>query len=180
MERAKDGTLFLDEIGDLTLDTQDKILRLLEECTFERVGGTQTRTAQTRIVAATSRDLEKMVQAGVFRAELYSRLQLFPLYIPPLREHKEDIPALVEFFKNRMAAYLDREPVSLSSEVMEMLQAYDWPGNVRELEHFIQRVVIACKRFQIGTTDLMQCGFDLAIPPLALKEGRHPFLKAAK
>ena len=174
VERAKDGTLFLDEIGDLTLDTQDKILRLLEECTFERVGGTQTRTAQTRIVAATSRDLEKMVQAGVFRAELYSRLQLFALYIPPLREHKEDIPALVEFFKNRMAAYLDREPVSLSSEVMEMLQAYDWPGNVRELEHFIQRVVIACKRFQIGTTDLMQCGFDLADSTLGLK-GRASF-----
>ena len=105
----------------------------------------------------------------VFRAELYSRLQLFALYIPPLREHKEDIPALVEFFKNRMAAYLDREPVSLSSEVMEMLQAYDWPGNVRELEHFIQRVVIACKRFQIGTTDLMQCGFDLADSTLGLK-----------
>ena len=112
----------------MPLETQDKILRLLEERTFERVGGTQTRTAQTRIVAATSRDLEKMVQAGVFRAELYSRLQLFTLYIPPLREHKEDIPALVEFFKNRMAAYLDKEPVSLSSEVMEMLQAYDWPG----------------------------------------------------
>ena len=169
VERAKDGTLFLDEVGEMPLETQDKILRLLEECTFERVGGTQTRTAQTRIVAATSRDLEKMVQAGVFRAELYSRLQLFPLYIPPLREHKEDIPALVEFFKNRMAAYLDREPVSLSSEVMEMLQAYDWPGNVRELEHFIQRVVIACKRFQIGTTDLMQCGFDIADSTLGLK-----------
>ena len=169
VERAKDGTLFLDEIGEMPLETQDKILRLLEERTFERVGGTQTRTAQTRIVAATSRDLEKMVQAGIFRAELYSRLQLFPLYIPPLREHKEDIPALVEFFKNRMAAYLDREPVSLSSEVMEMLQAYDWPGNVRELEHFIQRVVIACKRFQIGTTDLMQCGFDLADSTLGLK-----------
>ena len=169
VERAKDGTLFLDEIGEMPLETQDKLLRLLEECTFERVGGTQTRTAQTRIVAATSRDLEKMVQAGVFRAELYSRLQLFALYIPPLREHREDIPALVEFFKNRMAAYLDREPVSLSSEVMEMLQAYDWPGNVRELEHFIQRVVIACKRFQIGTTDLMQCGFDLADSTLGLK-----------
>ena len=169
VEQAKHGTLFLDEIGDLTLETQDKILRLLEECTFERVGGNQTRTAQTRIVAATSRDLQKMVQAGIFREELYSRLQLFPLYIPPLREHKEDIPPLVEFFKNRMAAYLDREPVSLSSEVMEMLQAYDWPGNVRELEHFIQRVVIACKRFQIGTTDLMQCGFDLADSTLGLK-----------
>ena len=169
MEQAKDGTLFLDEVGEMPLETQDKILRLLAERTFERVGGNQTRTAQTRIVAATSRDLQKMVQAGVFRAELYSRLQLFPLYIPPLREHKEDIPALVEFFKNRMAAYLDKEPVSLSSEVMEMLQAYDWPGNVRELEHFIQQAVIACKSSQIGTTDLTQCGFDIADSTLGLK-----------
>ena len=169
VERAQDGTLFLDEVGEMPLETQDKILRLLAERTFERVGGNQTLTAQTRIVASTSRDLEKMVQAGVFRAELYSRLQLFALYVPPLREHREDIPALVEFFNNRMAAYLDKEPASLSSEVMEMLHAYDWPGNVRELEHFMQRVVIACNGSQIGTTDLMQCGFDIADPTLGLK-----------
>ncbi len=169
VEQAKDGTLFLDEIGEIPLETQDKILRLLAERTFERVGGDQTLTAQTRIVAAASRDLEKMVQAGVFRAELYSRLQLFALYVPPLREHREDIPALVEFFKNRMAAYLDKEPVSLSPEVMEMLHAYDWPGNVRELEHFMQRVVIACNGSQIGTTELMQCGFDIADSTLGLK-----------
>ena len=169
VELAKDGTLFLDEIGEMTLETQDKILRLLEARTFERVGGKQTLTAQTRIVAATSRDLQKMVQVGVFREGLYSRLQLFPLYIPPLREHKEDIPALVEFFKNRMAAYLDKEPASLGSEVMEMLQTYDWPGNVRELEHFMQRLVIACNGSQIGTTDLMQCGFDITDPTVGLK-----------
>ncbi|MDE2808075.1 MAG: sigma 54-interacting transcriptional regulator, partial [Gemmatimonadota bacterium] len=169
VEQAKDGTLFLDEIGEMPLETQDKILRLLAERTFERVGSNQTLTAQTRIVASTSRDLEKMIQAGIFREELYSRLQLFPLYIPPLREHKEDIPALVEFFKNRMAAYLDKESPSLSPEVMEMLHAYDWPGNVRELEHFMQRVVIACNGSQIGTTDLMQCGFDLADSTLGLR-----------
>ena len=162
VELAKDGTLFLDEIGDLTLDTQDKILRLLKERTFERVGGNETRTAQTRIVAATSRDMQKMVQAGAFREALYSRLQFFTLYMPPLREYKEDIPALAEFFKNRMAAYLDKEPPSLSSEAIELLQAYDWPGNVEELEHCIQRVVIACQSSQIGPTELMQGGFDLA------------------
>ena len=169
VEQAKDGTLFLDEIGEMPLETQDKILRLLAERTFERVGGNQTLTAQTRIVASTSRDLQKMVQAGIFREGLYSRLQLFPLYIPPLREHREDIPLLVEFFKNRMAAYLDKEPVSLSSEVMEMMQAYDWPGNVRELEHCMQRVVIACNGSQISTTELMQCGFDIADSTLGLK-----------
>ena len=114
VEQAKDGTLFLDEIGEMTLETQDKVLRLLEERTFERVGSDQTLAAQTRIVAATSRDLKAMVQAGDFREKLYLRLQMFPLYIPPLREHKEDIPALVEFCKNRMAAHLGRQPASLS------------------------------------------------------------------
>ena len=169
IEQAKDGTLFLDEIGEMTSDTQAKVLRLLAERTFERVGGDQTLTAQTRMVAATSRDLKKMVQAGDFREDLYLRLQMFPLYIPPLREHKEDIPALVEFFKNRMAAHLGRQPASLSSEVVEMLQAYDWPGNVRELEHFIQQAVIACKGEQIEVADLMQHGFNIVNAVLGLK-----------
>ena len=169
VEQAQDGTLFLDEIGEMTLEIQDKVLRLLEERTFERVGGNQTRIAQTRMVAATSRDLKAMVQAGNFREELYLRLQVFPLYIPPLREHKEDIPALVEFCKNRVAAYLGRQPVSLNAEVMEILQAYDWPGNVRELEHFIQRAVIACKGSQIEVADLMQYGFDIVNAVLGLK-----------
>ena len=169
IEQAKDGTLFLDEIGGMTLETQARVLRLLEERTFERIGSNQTRTAQTRMVAATSRDLKEMVQAGDFREELYLRLQMFPLYIPPLREHKEDIPALVEFCKNRVATYLGRKPVSFNSEVMEILQAYDWPGNVRELEHFIQRVVIACKGSQIEMADLMQYGFDIVNSVLGLK-----------
>ena len=169
VEQAKDGTLFLDEIGEMTLEMQDKVLRLLEERTFERVGGDQTLTAQTRMVAATSRDLKEMVQAGDFRKELYLRLQVFPLYIPPLRQHKEDIPALVEFCKSRVAAYLGRQPVSFNSEIMEILHAYDWPGNVRELEHFIQRVVIACKGSQIEVADLMQYGFDIVNAVLGLK-----------
>ena len=169
VERAQDGTLFLDEIGEMPLDTQDKVLRLLAERTFERIGGTQTLTAQTRIVAATSRDLKTMVQVGDFREDLYLRLQVFPLYIPPLREHKEDIPALVEFCKNRVVAYLGRQPVSLNAEVMEILHAYDWPGNVRELEHFIQRAVIACKGSQIEMADLMQYGFDIVNAVLGLK-----------
>ena len=161
VELAKDGTLFFNEIGEMTLDTQDKLLRLLEERTFERAGGHQTLVAQTRMVAATNRDLQAMVQAGDFREELYLRLQVFPLYIPPLREHKEDIPALVEFCKNRVVAYLGKEPVSFNCEVMEILQDYDWPGNVRELEHFIQRAVIASKGPQIEMADLMQYGFDI-------------------
>ena len=169
VEQAKDSTLFLDEIGEMRLETQVRILRLLEERTFERVGGTQTLRARTRMVAATSRDLEAMVQAGDFREDLYLRLQIFPLYIPPLREHKEDIPALVEFFKNRMAVYLGRQTASFNPEVMEMLQSYDWPGNVRELEHFIQRAVITCKGAQIEVADLMQYGFDIVNSVLGLK-----------
>ena len=121
-------------------------------------------------MAVTSRDLKEMVQAGDFREDLYLRLQIFPLYIPPLREHKEDIPALVEFFKNRMAAYLGRQPAALNAEVLEMLQVYDWPGNVRELEHFIQRAVIACKGSQIEVADLMQYGFDIVNAVLGLEE----------
>ena len=169
VEQAKDGTLFLDEIGGMTLETQVRVLRLLEERTFERIGSNQTRTAQTRMVAATSRDLKEMVQAGDFREELYLRLQMFPLYIPPLREHKEDIPVLVEFFKNRMAAYLGRQPASLNAEVMEILQAYDWPGNVWELEHSIQQVVMACKGSQIEVADLMQHGSNIVNSVLGLK-----------
>ena len=172
IEQAQDGTLFLDEIGEMTLGMQDKVLRLLAEHTFERVGGNQTRTARTRIVATTSLDLKAMVQAGDFREDLYLRLQVFPIYIPPLREHKEDIPALVEFFKNRMAAYLGRQPASLSSEVMEILQAYHWPGNVRELEHLIQQAAIACKGERIEMADLMQCGFDTANSVFVLKKGQ--------
>ena len=171
VERAKDGTLFLEEIDEMTLDTQDKILRLLEERTHERIGGYQTLTAQTRMVASTRRDLKEMVQAGDFREELYLRLQVFPLYIPPLRQHKEDIPALVEFFQNRMAAYLGRQPASLSSEVIEALYAYDWPGNVRELEHFIQQAVIARKATQIEVADLMRYGSDVVNAVLGLKGG---------
>ena len=169
VEQAQDGTLFLDEIGDMTLETQDRILLLLEERTFERVGSNQPLAAQTRIVAATSRDLKTMVQAGDFREKLYLRLQMFPLYIPPLREHKEDISALVEFCKNRTAAHLDKEPVSLSTEVMEMLQAYHWPGNVRELEHLIQQAVTTCKGEQIEVADLMQHGFNIVNAVLGLK-----------
>ena len=154
VELAKDGTLFLDEIGDMALETQVKLLRLLEEGTFERLGDGQTLTAQTRIVAATNRDLEEMVSAGDFREDLYYRLNAFPMYLPPLRERKEDIPELAEFFKNRMATHLGKQISPLAVEVIEVLQAYDWPGNVRELEHTIQRAVIVCHGSQIKEGDL--------------------------
>ena len=154
VELAEGGTLFLDEIGDMAVETQVKLLRLLEEGTFERVGSSETLRAKTRIVAATNRNLAEMVSTGDFREDLYYRLNAFPLYLPPLRERKEDIPALAEFFKTRMAAHLGRQTAPLAPEIIEVLQSYDWPGNVRELEHTIQRAVVLCLDSQIGEKDL--------------------------
>ncbi|MYD60368.1 MAG: hypothetical protein F4W91_04955 [Gemmatimonadetes bacterium] len=154
VELAAGGTLFLDEIGDMTLETQIRMLRLLEEGTFERVGSSEILKAQTRIVAATNRNLEEMVSAGTFREDLYYRLNVFPIHLLPLRDRKEDIPDLAEFFKNRIAAHLGKQISTLMPDVIERLQAYDWPGNVRELEHMIQRAVIVCRDSQIEVGDL--------------------------
>ncbi len=154
VELAKGGTLFLDEIGDMALETQVKLLRLLEEGTYERVGGSETLKVQARIVAATNRDLEEMVRTGAFREDLYYRLNAFPMYLPPLRERKEDIPYLAEFFKHRMATHLSKQIGPLTIEVIEVLQACDWPGNVRELEHTINRAVIVCQGSRIDVEDI--------------------------
>ncbi|MCY3684454.1 MAG: sigma 54-interacting transcriptional regulator [Gemmatimonadetes bacterium] len=154
VELAKGGTLFLDEVSDMAVGTQARMLRLLEEGTFERVGGSETLKIQARIVAATNRNLEDMVSAGVFREDLYYRFQVFPILLPPLRERKEDIPHLAEFFKNRMATHLGKDVAPLTPEVIEVLQTCDWPGNVRELEHTIQRAVIVCRGSQIEVRDL--------------------------
>jgi transcriptional regulator with GAF, ATPase, and Fis domain len=143
VELAAQGTLFLDEIGDLPLDAQVKLLRLLEERTFERVGGTQELTSEGRIVAATNRDLAQMVEQGTFRADLFFRLQDFEVHLPPLRERREDISLLALYFLTRNAAHLDkREIAQLTPEALAILQAHNWPGNVRELEHVVRRAVI--------------------------------------
>ncbi len=154
VELAEGGTLFLDEVGDMAVETQVKLLRLLEEGTFERVGSSETLTAKTRIVAATNRDLKEMVNEGDFREDLYYRLNAFLMYLPPLRERKEDIPELAEYFKDRLSAHIGKQIDPLTPEIIEILQAYDWPGNVRELEHTIQRAVILCPDSQIGVGDL--------------------------
>ena len=154
VELAKGGTLFLDEVGDMSLETQARMLRLLEEGTYERVGGSETLSIQARIVAATNRNLEEMVSAGTFREDLYYRINAFPMSLPPLRERKEDIPDLAELFKTRMATHLDKQIEPLTIEVIEVLQACDWPGNVRELEHTINRAVIVCQNSQIEVADI--------------------------
>ena len=154
VELSRSGTLFLDEVGDMSPETQARMLRLLEERTFERVGGSRTLVVRTRIVAATNRNLEAMVSAGEFREDLYYRFQAFPLLLPPLRERRGDIPLLANYFKDRMAAHLGRRIGALKPEIVDALQAHPWQGNVRELEHVMQRAVITCQGPLIELDDL--------------------------
>ena len=142
LELAHQGTLFLDEIGDLPLELQPKILRALQEKEFERLGGTRTIPVNVRLVAATNRNLAKMVEAREFRSDLYYRLKVFPVEIPPLRERIEDIPLLVKYFVNQHARRMNRHIETIPPEIMRAFTRWRWPGNVRELENFIERAVI--------------------------------------
>jgi DNA-binding NtrC family response regulator len=141
-ELAHGGTLFLDEIGDIPLELQPKLLRVLQEQEFERLGGTRTIRVDVRLVAATNRDLEAMVEAGEFRSDLYYRLNVFPIPIPPLRERRRDIPDLVRHFTRRLAERMNKQIDTIPAETLTALCAYSWPGNVRELENVIERAVI--------------------------------------
>src|SRR5437868_7362999 len=145
MELADQGTLFLDEVGDIPIEIQPKLLRALQECEVERLGSTHTRRANIRLVAATNRDLEQMIAAREFRSDLYYRLHVFPIRIPPLRERKEDIPQLVSYFVQKFAKQMQRKIEAISPAVMKGLTAWDWPGNIRELENFIERAVIVTR-----------------------------------
>jgi PAS domain S-box-containing protein len=142
LELAHQGTFFLDEVGDLPLELQPKILRALQEKEFERVGGTRTIPVNVRLVAATNRDLTKMVKAGQFRSDLYYRLRVFPVTIPPLRERRDDIPLLVRYFLSSHSKRMGRRIETIPNGTMETLVKWRWPGNVRELENFIERSVI--------------------------------------
>jgi len=141
-EMAHKGTLFLDEVGDIPIDLQPKLLRALQEKSFERLGGTRTIPIDVRLVAATNRNLTQMMGDKLFRSDLYYRLKVFPVNTPPLREHPEDIPALVRHFTSKYAARMDRKIDRIPSNVMQAFVAWTWPGNVRELENFIERSVI--------------------------------------
>ncbi len=141
-ELARGSTLFLDEVGDLPLDVQATLLRVLQQGTFERVGGTETQRTDARLIAATNRDLAREVAEGRFRSDLYYRLAVFPIAVPPLRERAEDIPILVEYFAARHGAALGRKFRRVDRRTMEALVRYDWPGNVRELENVIERAAI--------------------------------------
>ena len=142
LELADQGTLFLDEVGDISIEIQPKLLRALQEREFERLGSTHTRKVNVRLVAATNRDLEKMVADREFRSDLYYRLNVFPIRIPPLRDRKGDIPLLASYFVQKFSKQMQKNVEAVPTAVMKGLTAWDWPGNIRELENFIERAVI--------------------------------------
>ncbi len=142
LELADKGSLFLDEVGDIPLEIQPKLLRALQEREFERLGSTVTKKVSVRLVAATNRDLEKMIADREFRSDLYYRLNVFPIRIPPLRERPEDIPLLVRYFVQKYGRRMEKQIESIPVAAMKKLAGWHWPGNIRELENFIERSVI--------------------------------------
>jgi two-component system nitrogen regulation response regulator NtrX len=153
-ELAHGGTLFLDEIGDMSLKTQAKVLRALEEQAFERVGGKDTVKVDVRVIAASNRDLVMLIKDGSFREDLYYRLAVIPIDVPPLRTRKEDIPLLVDHFLALVSAENGKRPKTISGEALAYFLAYDWPGNVRELRNMVERLVIMSPRDVIGPEDV--------------------------
>jgi transcriptional regulator with GAF, ATPase, and Fis domain len=153
-EQADGGTLFLDEIGDMSQNTQAKILRVLQEHEFERLGGTRTLHVDVRVVTATNRHLAGMVAAGQFREDLYDRLNVVSVDMPPLRERKEDVPALAEFFARRFASELKKRIDGFTPDALKVLMRYNWPGNIRELENAVERAALLADGREICAADL--------------------------
>ncbi|MFE7280356.1 sigma-54 interaction domain-containing protein [Heyndrickxia sporothermodurans] len=162
-ELANFGTIFLDEIGDMPLSMQSKLLRVLQEGEVERVGGQKPKTIDVRIIAATHRNLEKMIEEGTFRQDLYYRLNVIKLEIPPLRERKEDIPYIATYLLNKLEKKFHRHGINLTNRVISKLQQHNWPGNIRELENVLERAVNVLE----GNT------IDIVHLPLYLRENVH-------
>jgi transcriptional regulator with GAF, ATPase, and Fis domain len=141
-ELAEGGTIFLDEVGDLPAETQIALLRVLQEHEFERVGGTGSIRTNVRVIAATNRDLEAGITAGIFRSDLFYRLNVFPIEMPPLRDRREDIPLLVGYFIERYARKVGKSFQAVNKKSLDLLQSYPWPGNIRELQNVIERSLI--------------------------------------
>lgn len=164
LELADRGTMFLDEVGDLPLELQPKLLRALQERAYERVGSARTRNVDVRLVAATNRDLEQMMAEKQFRSDLYYRLNVFPIHIPPLRERREDIPLLVRYFTQKYARRMGKHIETVPAATMQKLMRWHWPGNVRELENLIERSVIltSSKTLAISLPQKMNGAIDAA------------------
>jgi formate hydrogenlyase transcriptional activator len=172
LDLADQGTLFLDEVGDIPIEIQPKLLRALQEREFERLGSTHTRKVNVRLVAATNRNLEKMVVDREFRSDLFYRLNVFPIRIPSLRERKEDIPLLVSYFVQKFAKQMQKQIESVPSAVMKGLTAWEWPGNIRELENFIERAVILTrgKALEVPLTELRKAETEMAVDAVVNKK----------
>jgi len=170
LELAHQGTLFLDEVGDIPIDIQPKLLRVLQEREFERLGGTSTKKVDLRLVAATNRDLEKMIENREFRSDLYYRLNVFPIRIPPLRERPEDIPLLVRYFAQKYGRRMEKQIESIPAMAVKKLSSWHWPGNIRELENFIERSVILTHgpALQVPLGELINS--DRAVPMSGTRE----------
>ncbi|HWH71643.1 MAG TPA: sigma 54-interacting transcriptional regulator, partial [Candidatus Sulfotelmatobacter sp.] len=175
---ADGGTIFLDEVGELPLDLQTKLLRVLQEGEFEPVGSSKTRKVDVRVLAATNRDLLRHVQDGKFREDLYYRLNVFPLAVPPLRQRGEDIVLLAASFAERIARRMGRQPAPLSAEAIRRLKAYGWPGNVRELVSVIERAVITSESGELNLNRALPEVAEVATAP-ALPPEKPPTDAAA-
>lgn len=184
---AHEGTLFLDEIGDMSLKAQSKTLRILQEQKFERVGGAKTIHVDVRVIAATNKDLEAEIEKGTFRDDLYFRLNVIPMRVPPLKERAEDIPSLAKTFVDEFSMSTNIEPKEITEEGLEMLKTYEWPGNVRELRNLIERLMIMVPDRVIDRKDIpapfnrgaaAKGNLDVSLAPTSLKEAKGQFEKA--
>ena len=163
-ELADRGTIFLDEIGELPIELQPKLLRVLQDGEFERMGGTQSLRVNVRVIAATNRDLLKEIGRGNFREDLYYRLNVIPIHVPPLRERREDIPLLVDHFIRKFEGKFGKSISVIAKKDMSNIVNYSWPGNVRELENIIERVVILSQGNKINLSDFLTNPYNSAVP----------------
>ena len=172
-ELADGGTLFLDEVGDLPIEVQIKLLRTLQEREFERVGGSETIKVDVRLVSATNRNLEQMIEEGTFREDLYYRLNVFPINLPPLRDRLDDLPVLAQHFVAKFARNLGARPVGVTADAIAKLREYSWPGNVRELENIIERAMILSRGGELGPAHL---DFGRRAASAAVSTGPQPIV----
>jgi formate hydrogenlyase transcriptional activator len=174
-ELANKGTLFLDEIGDLPLELQPKLLRVLQEHEFERLGSNRTVRTNARIVAATNQNLARMVAAGKFRADLFYRLSIFPISLPPLRDRREDVPLLIRHFMNEYAERMNKRIDTIPQSAMDAMERYSWPGNIRELQNFIARaVILTCgPSLEAPLWELRQVDDETTPEPITLEEAER-------